>query len=65
MTIEINKDTEKLLSRIAKNAKIIIYGTAEAAIYLKNVIEEKRKDIKLLSFVNTYETGEIDGIPVS
>ena len=64
MTIEINKDTEKLLSRIAKNAKIIIYGTAEAAIYLKNVIEEKRKDIKLLSFVNTYETGEIDGIPV-
>ena len=64
MTIEINKDTEKLLSRIEKNAKIIIYGTAEAAIYLKNVIEEKRKDIKLLSFVNTYETGEIDGIPV-
>ena len=64
MATETNKDTEKLLAKIAKNSKIIIYGTAEAAIYLKRVIEEKRKDIKILSFVNTYESGEIDGIPV-
>ena len=64
MPIETNNDTEKLLSKIPENAKIIIYGTAEAAVYLKKVLEEKRKDVELLSFVNTYETGELEGIPV-
>ena len=64
MPIETNNDTEKLLSKIPENAKIIIYGTAEAAVYLKKVLEEMRKDVELLSFVNTYETGELEGIPV-
>ena len=51
-------------SKIPKGASIAIYGAGEVALGLKKDLVKKRKDLKLKFFINTYFSGELDGLKI-
>lgn len=51
-------------NEIPKNAKIAIYGSGDIATGLKNDLLRKRKDLRIVFFINTYFSGELDGYKI-
>jgi FkbM family methyltransferase len=53
-----------LFDEIPQNSKIAIYGSGELGIGLKNELIEKRKDVYISFFIDTFSSGEIDGYKI-
>lgn len=49
---------------LPQNARIAIYGAGGRGHYVKEGILKHRKDITVSAFVDTYKTGELDGLPI-
>jgi len=52
------------LNQLEKGVTICIYGKGETGLALKNNIEERRQDINIECFIDSFEGGEIDGYEV-
>ncbi len=53
-----------IFEKIKKSAKLAIFGTLKEAINIKHELEKYRKDIKLVCFLDSFQTGELEEIPV-
>jgi predicted SAM-dependent methyltransferase len=53
-----------LFDEIPQNSKIAIYGSGELGIGLKNELIEKRKDVYISFFIDTFASGEINGYKI-
>lgn len=54
----------ELFSKIPANAKVCIWGAANAGLSLKEEILKHRKDIKIIAFIDLYKEGIVDGIKI-
>ena len=50
-----------LFGQLKKNSKIAIFGAGQAGVDFYKELEEKRKDVEVEMFVDTYKQGEICG----
>lgn len=60
----IENEQDKFLNQIPKNSKIALWGTGVAALGLKKVLFEKRNDVKVRFFIDTFKTGEVDSLKI-
>ena len=49
---------------ISRNQNICIYGAGIAGIRFKRIAEKERPDIKIDCFLDTFKSGDVDGLPV-
>ncbi|MCP4221052.1 MAG: radical SAM protein [bacterium] len=52
------------LSDLPANASVCIYGCGEAGLHFKKLLETERKDIRVSCFMDTFRSGNVDGIDV-
>lgn len=52
------------LATLPKNARIAIYGAGGRGDFIKTKILKHRKDITVSAFVDTYKTGQFEGLPI-
>ncbi|MBF0553293.1 MAG: class I SAM-dependent methyltransferase [Nitrospirae bacterium] len=52
------------LDALPQNARICLYGSGVFGQHIKTTITSRRKDIKILYFVDTFEEGQKDGVRV-
>lgn len=55
---------KELLNKIDKNSKIALYGAGTTALFIKNHIEEKRKDVKIEFFIDSNKTGNFEELKI-
>ncbi len=55
---------KEFVSKIKSNSKIAIYGAGLSGVGLKKYIEENRQDIEILFYVDSFKTGEEDGLKI-
>jgi len=53
-----------IFKKIEKGAKVAIFGIFDAAIDIKYFLEEKRKDVEIICFLDSFRTGELEGLPI-
>ncbi|MCP5049787.1 MAG: glycosyltransferase [bacterium] len=54
----------KRLSDLPQEAKVCLYGAGEAGRYLLRLLQEKRRDIEVVCFLDSFSSGEKDGLKV-
>lgn len=54
----------KSFGEIPQNAVISIYGSGEGGRYFNKQLMEKRPDIEVIYFLNSFESGELDGVEI-
>lgn len=55
---------KKFTDKIKSGSKIALFGAGNSGSGLKKYIEENRPDIKILFYVDSYATGEKDGLKI-
>lgn len=55
---------QDFVNKIPHNSKIAIWGACECGVNLKNYINQNRKDIKILFWVDSLKTGEYEGLDI-
>lgn len=50
--------------KIKPNAKIAIYGAGEVGVKMYHDILEQRKDVSVKYFIDTYKTGDVEGVEI-
>ena len=54
----------QMLEKIPYNSKICIYGTGETGRFIKDLINDIRKDIEILYFLDSLKSGNIENIKI-
>lgn len=62
--MEENKAIRDFLEQIPCNSKAVLFSTTDISVCLKRYIECYRKDISLSFFVDSFKTGELDGLKI-
>lgn len=58
------EDIKEMFKNIPNNAKICIWGAANAGISIKEELEKYRQDTKVTAFIDSCKQGEIDNIKI-
>lgn len=59
-----NRNDMKKINNIAQDSRVAIYGAGEIGVFIKNYIQEKRPDLKVICFFDKTVQGDIDGIKI-
>ena len=51
-------------SKIKKDAHVAIFGILDEALNIKQKIEKSRDDVKIVCFLDSFKTGELEGLPI-
>ncbi|MBF0466142.1 MAG: SPASM domain-containing protein [Nitrospirae bacterium] len=54
----------KTIDEIPKDHRVSIYGSGQSGIMLKNLLEELRPDIRIVCFLDSFNSGEKEGLKV-
>ena len=57
-------DVESFYSQVPHNAKVCIWGAANAGISIKEELAKYRTDVKVVTYIDTRKNGELDGIKI-
>ncbi len=60
----INKDIRTLIASVPKNAKVCIWGAANAGISILELLQNIRKDVEISCFIDSGKTGEVYGYKI-
>ncbi|MCP5050916.1 MAG: hypothetical protein GY940_27370 [bacterium] len=52
------------LKTIPVNAGVCLYGSGEAGRCFRNYLQEKRPDVDIVFYVDSFKSGEMDGLPI-
>jgi FlaA1/EpsC-like NDP-sugar epimerase len=58
------KNNLKDVQQLPCNVRVFIYGSGSAGQFLCQEIKKKRKDIKILGFIDSFKNGELSGLPI-
>lgn len=57
-------DVEAFYSEVPQNAKVCIWGAANAGISIKEEFAKYRADVKVIAYIDARKNGELDGIKI-